>query len=353
LVLYWWQCIHQYLKWGLLFNAFPIFFLTIFLLVNSTQISAQPFFEYFSSHQKFKNTDIGKYGRGKVSNFYNLDLIISSTPSIKFYTEILEEAGLPVDLAVLPLIESGNNPLARSPKDALGLWQFIPSTAKEWGLASNRVDDRQNVVRSTEVAIKYLRYLHNQLNDWNLALAAYNWGIGSVKRALKKGLVKNNTINLKKLPLETRNYLISFHHLNRLIRENKNNPALSKFPNVKYLIKINKSDISKYIYSNKLVGIDNSVLKHINGYDVSRMGVADRKILIPSEAFQKYFSSKNISYKKASSKNGRCSIKYHKAKYRDTLIKLALKYRIKMDDLKQLNPSVSFLRPGMRIKLCY
>ena len=75
-------------------------------------------------------------------------MIISSTPSIKFYTEIIEQENLPIDLAVIPLLESGNNPLARSPKDALGLWQFIPSTAKEWGLATNRIDNRKNVVSS-------------------------------------------------------------------------------------------------------------------------------------------------------------------------------------------------------------
>jgi len=279
-------------------------------------------------------------------------LIISSTPSIKFYTEIIEQENLPIDLAVIPLLESGNNPLARSPKDALGLWQFIPSTAKEWGLATNRIDNRKNVVKSTQVAIQYLKYLHSQLNDWDLALAAYNWGIGSVKKALKTGLVTNNTINLKKLPLETRNYLISFHHLNRLIRNNAKNPELSKFPNVKYLIRINKSDISNYISSNKLIGIDNSVLKHINGYDVFKMGVVDRKILMPSKEFQKYFSSKNISYKKSSLKSS-CSKKYYKAKYRDTLVKVAKKYKIKMDHLKQMNPQISFLRPRMRIKLCY
>ena len=279
-------------------------------------------------------------------------MIISSTPSIKFYTEIIEQENLPIDLAVIPLLESRNNPLARSPKDALGLWQFIPSTAKEWGLATNRIDNRKNVVKSTQVAIQYLKYLHSQLNDWDLALAAYNWGIGSVKKALKTGLVTNNTINLKKLPLETRNYLISFHHLNRLIRNNAKNPELSKFPNVKYLIRINKSDISNYISSNKLIGIDNSVLKHINGYDVFKMGVVDRKILMPSKEFQKYFSSKNISYKKSSLKSS-CSKKYYKAKYRDTLVKVAKKYKIKMDHLKQMNPQISFLRPRMRIKLCY
>jgi LysM repeat protein len=82
------------------------------------------------------------------------------------------------------------------------------------------------------------------------------------------------------------------------------------------------------------------------------MGVVDRKILMPSREFQKYFSSKNISYKKSSLKSS-CSKRYYKAKYRDTLVKVAKKYKIKMDYLKQMNPQISFLRPGMRIKLCY
>jgi|TARA_B110000967_G_C18891849_1_gene567930 membrane-bound lytic murein transglycosylase D len=287
-----------------------------------------------------------------VSDFYSLGLIISSTPSIKFYTEILEEEKLPVDLAVIPLLESGNNPLAKSPKDALGLWQFIPSTAKEWGLATNRIDNRTNVIKSTHVAIRYLKYLHNQLGDWNLALAAYNWGIGNVKRALKKGLVSNNSINLKKLPQETRNYLISYHHLNRLIRDNVKNSDLTKFPNVKYLVRIKKSDLSNYISTNKLIDIDKSVLKHINGYDVFKWSDSDKAVLVPSVYFKKYFSTKKISYKKSSSKSG-CPKKYYKTKYRDTFEKLAKRYRVKMDSLREMNPQISFLRPGMKIKLCY
>ena len=124
MVLYWLQCIPQYLKWELPFNAIYSFFLTLFLVINSSKVHANSFYEYFVNQQKIKHDDLGKNSNIRVSNFYNIDLIISSTPSIKFYTEILEEEGLPIDLAVIPLIESGNNPQARSPKNALGLWQL-------------------------------------------------------------------------------------------------------------------------------------------------------------------------------------------------------------------------------------
>jgi len=351
LVLYWLQCIPQYLKWELPFNAIYSFFLTLFLVINSSKVHANSFYEYFVNQQKIKHDDLGKNSNIRVSNFYNIDLIISSTPSIKFYTEILEEEGLPIDLAVIPLIESGNNPQARSPKNALGLWQFIPSTAKEWGLASNKADNRKNVIKSTRIAIKYLKYLHNQLNDWNLTLAAYNWGIGSVKKALKKGLVTNKIINLRKLPLETRKYLVAFHHLNRIITINKSNAKLNKFPNVKYFVSVKQQNISNYISSENLKDIDNSVLKHINGYDVFDKDNKGSEVLLPSKEFQEYFSIKEISYKKSLSKKS-CPKKYYKAKYRDTLVKLAKRYNIKMDLLKEMNPQISFLRPGMNVKLC-
>ena len=188
-----------------------------------------------------------------ISSFYNLDLIASSTPSIKFYINILNQENVPIDLAVIPLMESGNNPQAKSPKDALGLWQFIPPTAREWGLINNiDNDERRNVIKSTRTAIKYLKYLHNELNDWNLALAAYNWGIGNVKKSLKKGLVRNKIINIDLLPKETRRYLLAFHHLNRLVKTNYKRQILYKFPNKNYLEIIKQKDLRNYLVTNNL-----------------------------------------------------------------------------------------------------
>ena len=252
-------------------------------------------------------------------------------------------------------MESGNNPQAKSPKNALGLWQFIPSTAREWGLTSSKsFDDRKNVIKSTQTAIKYLNYLHTQLNDWNLALAAYNWGIGNVKKALKKGLVKNKKLNLNMLPRETRKYIIAFHHLNRIIKFNYKNQYLNKFPNKPYLEIIKQQNLTNYLRSNKLETLDGEVLTHINGFDVTDQSFSQTEILVPTKLFTNYFSIESISFKRTTTKrkvNG-CTQKYYRARYKDSLISIARKYDIKMDNLKEMNNGVRFVRPGMQIRLC-
>ncbi|RKZ34096.1 hypothetical protein DRQ33_02885 [bacterium] len=123
--------------------------------------------------------------------------------------EVFSEHGLPSDLAYLPLIESGYNPNAYSWAHAVGIWQFIRSTAKHFGLEVNWwFDERRDPVKSTHAAAKYLKKLYNMFGDWHLALAAYNCGEGRVSRALKKQEV-DNYWDLD-LPTQTENYVPLF-----------------------------------------------------------------------------------------------------------------------------------------------
>ncbi len=123
--------------------------------------------------------------------------------------KIFAEEGLPLDLAYLPLIESGYNAEAYSWAHAVGIWQFIKSTGRGYNLEINWwVDERRDPEKSTRAAAKYLKKLYNMFNDWHLALAAYNCGEGRVSRTMAKTGV-NNYWDLS-LPTETKNYVPLF-----------------------------------------------------------------------------------------------------------------------------------------------
>lgn len=124
----------------------------------------------------------------------------------------LDAQGMPLELRMLPVIESSLVPTARSPKGASGLWQFMYGTSKGYGLeVSSFIDQRFDPVLSTRAACKFLKHLYNIYGDWNLALAAYNCGPGNVNKALRKADGKAGFWDIYPyLPKETRGYLPAF-----------------------------------------------------------------------------------------------------------------------------------------------
>jgi membrane-bound lytic murein transglycosylase D len=133
----------------------------------------------------------------------------------------IERRGMPMELALLPVVESAFNPVAYSRSRASGLWQFIPSTGKHYGLEQNYwIDERRDVLAATDAALNYLQYLHKYFNgDWYLAIAAYNGGEGTVSRAVQKNAAAGRPTDFFSLDLkaETRDYVPKLLAISRLV----------------------------------------------------------------------------------------------------------------------------------------
>lgn len=128
---------------------------------------------------------------------------------LPFMQSMFAENGLPTDLAYLPLIESGFNPKAYSFAHAAGIWQFIESTGKIYGLRKNYwLDERRDPIKSTDAAIRYLKRLYSLFGDWPISLAAYNCGENGIARSMIKS--KQNAFWDLPLPRETMNYVPQF-----------------------------------------------------------------------------------------------------------------------------------------------
>ncbi len=162
-----------------------------------------------------------------------------------YIVEELEKRGMPTELALLPMVESAFNPMAYSRSHASGLWQFIPSTGKNYNLQQNSwYDGRRDIVASTSAALDYLQFLYEMHGDWHLALASYNWGENAVARAIEKNRVKGLPTDYLSLtmPSETRYYVPKLQALKNIIA----NPHsfgvdLEPVPNTPYFVTVQKT----------------------------------------------------------------------------------------------------------------
>ena len=133
----------------------------------------------------------------------------------------VEARGMPMELTLLPFVESSFRPNALSSAKASGLWQFIPSTGTTYSLNQNLwKDERRDVVESTRAALDYFQKLYAQFGDWQLALAAYNWGEGNVQRAIDRNAQAGLPTDYShlRMPLETANYVPRLEAVKRIIQ---------------------------------------------------------------------------------------------------------------------------------------
>lgn len=158
----------------------------------------------------------------------------------------LEKRGMPTELALLPLVESAFNPMAYSSAKAAGLWQFIPSTGRDFQLQQNWwVDQRRDIVASTNAALQYLQAIYEMHGDWHLALASYNWGENAVARAVNNNIAAGRPTDYGSLnmPAETRQYVPKLQALKQIIaRPETYGVTLPDIPNKPYFVTVERRE---------------------------------------------------------------------------------------------------------------
>jgi membrane-bound lytic murein transglycosylase D len=208
----------------------------------------------------------------------------------------LEKRNMPTELALLPFIESAFNPQAYSSAHAAGMWQFIPSTGRDFNLTQSMFkDERRSVLASTDAALSYLEKLYGMFGDWQLALAAYNWGEGSVQRAINKARASGQATDFNTLsqymPLETKNYVPKLQAVKNIIAAPANyGITLPKIDNQPYFVTIGKTRDIDIKVAAQLAELSIDEFKALNPQFNRPVitGSSDTKILLPQGNAEKF-----------------------------------------------------------------
>ena len=190
-----------------------------------------------------------------------------ATPLLYYIVESVEAQALPTELALIPLLESGYRVHARSRFGAVGPWQFMPATGRQYGLHRGAfVDQRRDIELSTQASLAYLKNLHRQFNgDWLLAIAAYNSGPGNVRKALE-GSHQSFWDIAAKLPNETKNYVPKLLAAARIIgNPPAHNQQVFSIPNEPFFETVNVSGPVDFDVLDTLPGWDKKLFRRLNG----------------------------------------------------------------------------------------
>ncbi len=253
--------------------------------------------------------------------------------------EILREEGLPEELVYLALIESGFNPYAYSSARAMGIWQFIPSTARRHGLVINWwIDERRDLEKSTRAAAKYLKDLYGLFDDWYLAAAAYNAGEGRLQKAIRR--VESNCFwdisRHRYLKKETKNYVPRFLAALMIAEHPEKYGFADVHPDPPLLYEtVTVPDATDLAVIAKGCGASLSLLRKLNPQlqrGCTPPNYPDYEVKIPlgtKAAFQRYYAklppSKRLTFRR------------HRIKRGETLSQIALHYGISVRSIMAMN----------------
>ncbi len=266
----------------------------------------------------------------------------------------LEANDMPLELALLPAVESAYDPLAYSHSHASGLWQFIPGTGKRFGLQRDWwYDGRRDPVASTEAAIKYLKYLHSYFDgDWLLALAAYNSGEGNVRRAIARNKKEGKPTDFwsLRLPKETRAYVPQLLAISSIVaKPQQHKIKLPIIPDTPYFTTVDVPDQIDLSRAAKMAGIDAEEIQRLNaGYNrwVTHPE-GPQQLRLPIENADRFATALL-----ATPSNQWTPIKQYEVKSGDTLSTIAQRYQIPVRHLRSKNDLRSdLLRIGQKLKI--
>ena len=205
-------------------------------------------------------------------SYYFKRISTKASPYLYYIVQELEKRGMPLEIALLPAIESAYEPMALSHKSAAGLWQFVPATGKDYGLIQNEwYDGRRDIMASTTAALDYLQKLYKLFdNDWLLALAAYNYGQGNLRKSINKNeeLGKLTDFWSLDLPTETRQYVPKLLALAEIVAHSqKYGIQLSFIANKPLLQKVRLNNQMSLSLAAQLAGLLPTEFKRLNaGY---------------------------------------------------------------------------------------
>ena len=274
--------------------------------------------------------------------------------SQKYLYHIIEEVtarGMPTEIALLPFVESAFVTNAKSRVKAAGLWQFMPATGKHYELDQTMwKDERYDVLQSTAAALTYLQRLHDEFDDWPLAFAAYNWGEGNVRRAIKR----NQSLGLPtdymslKMPAETRNYYPKLQAIKNIV-QNPNDYGI-KLPtiyNEPFFVQIFKDQDIDVKRAAKLAGMSHEEFSTLNPSFNRPVIVAshNHSMLMPTDKLDQFIENL-VAYR--TSGKPLSSWTTYRVQHEDTVAAIARKAHMTEAALREANqiPAGRRIKPG-------
>ncbi|WP_040521803.1 LysM peptidoglycan-binding domain-containing protein [Aliiglaciecola lipolytica] len=264
---------------------------------------------------------------------------VRAKPFMHYIVEQMEQNQLPLELTLLPIVESAFDPFAYSHGRAAGMWQFIPGTGKRFGMKQTWwYDGRRDVVASTEGAIAYLKYLNNMFDgDWLHALAAYNSGEGRVRSAIRRNKKAGKPTDFWSLdlPRETRAYVPKLLALSSILKEaERDKIAWPAIPNKAFVKVVDVESQIDLALAADLAGLSLKELHSLNA-GFNRWATdpdGPHRLLIPAESVEKFELALTTIEEK-----DRLNWVRHKIKSGDSLLKLAKQYHTTVDVIQAVN----------------